>query len=286
LAVCFKPLFRDEPSRDQLEPLAVLAAWITKCVRLDPRSEDTRMFLPTLAEQVEEAEQAKHASVLAVSTLNFHTDRSDPRPLLAKSWHEITDDADRCAYIKPAVIVLGERQGTYIKVCVSKRNCHRHWPTSGAAKKPRTVADVEAELASLKRVEEQNARSREDSRWQDELRACALRQVVEQTRKLRWSPRLLAFVLQHLTGEDRLLAELMGPLNAIPTARHAQAMVVAIAVDQSWSRHTLTEHLKRVPVPVKLQLTDSPPAGKQERSESSGHARRPARSKSKRPKAA
>ncbi len=286
LAVCFKPLFRDEPSRDQLEPLATLTTWITKCVRLDPRSEDTRMFLPTLAEQVQQSEQVKHASVLAVSTLNFHTDRTDPKPILAKSWHEITDDDDGCPYAKPAVIVLGERQGTYVKVCVAKRNCRRHWPNSGALKKPRTVADVEAELASLKRQEEQRARSDEDTRWRDELRARALRQVVEQTRKLRWSPQLLVTVLHQLTGEHRLLTELLGPLNAIPVARHAQAMVVAIAVDQSWSRHTLTEHLKRVPVPVKLQLTDSPAPGKQERSEISGHAKRTARSKSKRPKAA
>jgi ParB/RepB/Spo0J family partition protein len=182
LGACFKPLFRDTPSRDQLEPLATLDAWIIKCVRLDPHSEDTRIFLPTLAEQVEEAEQVKNASVLAVSTLNYHTDRSDPMPILAKSWHEITGEDDRCGYAKPAVIVLGDRQGTYVKVCVAKRNCHQHWPiTSGPAERPRTVAEVEGELASLKQQEANRAQSREDARWRNELRPRALKLVAEQT---------------------------------------------------------------------------------------------------------
>lgn len=96
LAVCFKPLFREEPSRDQLEPLATLMDWIAKRVRLDPHAEDTRVFLPTLAEQVENIEAVKRAPVLHVSTLHFHTDRRDPKPILAKSWHEIVDDNDRC----------------------------------------------------------------------------------------------------------------------------------------------------------------------------------------------
>jgi FtsP/CotA-like multicopper oxidase with cupredoxin domain len=42
--------------------------------------------LPELADQVAAAEQERDAAVLAVSTLHFHTDRSDPKPVLAKSW--------------------------------------------------------------------------------------------------------------------------------------------------------------------------------------------------------
>ncbi len=280
LEVCFKPLFRDEPSRDQLEPLATLTAWVTKCVRLDPRSEDTRMFLPTLAEQVEEAEQVRHASVLAVSTLNHHMDRTDPKPILAKSWREITDDSDRCAHTEPAVIVLGERQGTYIKVCVAKRTCRRHWPDAGAAKKPRTVADVEAELASLKRQDEQRARSREQTRWRDELRPRALKLIADQTTKLSWSPRLLTIVLERLTGEHPFLAELLGPIKAIRTARYPQALVVAVAINESGSRQSLTTFLKAVRVPVKLDSIDRSAA------DTEAGASVSARSKSKRPKAA
>ena len=44
------------------------------------------MLLPELADQVAAAEQERDAGVLAVSTLHFHTDKSEPKPILAKSW--------------------------------------------------------------------------------------------------------------------------------------------------------------------------------------------------------
>ena len=44
-------------------------------------------------------------------TLHFHTDRADPKPILAKSWKP-AEGKDRCAHARPAVIALGEGQGT------------------------------------------------------------------------------------------------------------------------------------------------------------------------------
>ena len=87
LVQCFRPLFRDEAARrDQLEPLSQLTAWVEKTVRLNPRGEDVQVLLPALAEQVVSAEQERDASVVALSTLHFHTDKADPKPSLAKSW--------------------------------------------------------------------------------------------------------------------------------------------------------------------------------------------------------
>ena len=84
---CFRPLFgKDERRRDQLEPLAELTAWIEKSVRLDPHTEDAKVLLPELADQVAAVEQEREAGVIAVSALHFHTDRTDPKPILAKSW--------------------------------------------------------------------------------------------------------------------------------------------------------------------------------------------------------
>ena len=68
------------------------------------------MLLPALAEQVVSAEQERDASVLALSTLHFHTDKADPKPILAKSWKP-ADGKDRCAHARPGVIVLGRRAG-------------------------------------------------------------------------------------------------------------------------------------------------------------------------------
>jgi hypothetical protein len=124
---CFRPLFgKEERRRDQLEPLAELSAWIEKSVRLDPRSEDAKVLLPELADQVAAAEQERDAAVLAVSTLHFHTDRSDPKPVLAKSWKP-AEGKGRCPHARPAVIALGEGQGTFLHVCIAKKTCQKHW---------------------------------------------------------------------------------------------------------------------------------------------------------------
>jgi hypothetical protein len=102
LTQCFRPLFRDEAARrDQLEPLAQLTAWIEEIVRLNPRSEFTQVLLPALAEQVISVEQEREASVLALSTLHVHTDVTDPKPILAKSWKP-ADGKARCAHARLA----------------------------------------------------------------------------------------------------------------------------------------------------------------------------------------
>ena len=67
------------------------------------------MLLPELAAQVEEAEQAHTANVLAVSTLHFHTDRREPKPILARSW-KLAESKHKCQYARPAVIELGEQR--------------------------------------------------------------------------------------------------------------------------------------------------------------------------------
>jgi ParB/RepB/Spo0J family partition protein len=137
---CFRPLFgKEERRRDQLEPLAELNAWIEKSVRLDPRSDDAKVLLPELADQVAAAEQERDAGVLAVSTLHFHTDRSDPKPILAKSWKP-AEGKERCPHARPAVIALGEGQGTFLHVCIAKKTCQKHWgkPKAEKTRSPRT----------------------------------------------------------------------------------------------------------------------------------------------------
>jgi hypothetical protein len=50
------------------------------------RSEDTQVLLPALAQPVVPVEQERDA-LLALSTLHFHPDKTNPKPNLAKSWN-------------------------------------------------------------------------------------------------------------------------------------------------------------------------------------------------------
>jgi hypothetical protein len=52
---------------------------------LNVHHEDTTRFLPDLVEAVSEQEQAG-AEILALSTLTYHTDLREPKPILSGSW--------------------------------------------------------------------------------------------------------------------------------------------------------------------------------------------------------
>ena len=251
---CFRPLFgKEERRRDQLEPLAELTAWIEKSVRLDPRSDDAKVLLPELADQVAAAEQERDAAVLAVSTLHFHTDRSDPKPILAKSWKP-AEGKERCPHARPAVIALGEGQGTFLHVCIAKKTCEKHWGKAKTAKESiPTDAEIEAE-AARKRQEAAWARQRAaEERWRNQLRPRALRLIAERTAKLTWSRALIATLLDNL-NIDATFTELVGRPHAIPTRRFPQAVAVALAVRHSWRREELAKFAKRFG--VKLTAKD------------------------------
>ena len=261
LAQCFRPLFRDEEARrDQLEPLAQLTAWVEKTVRLNPRSEDTQVLLPALAEQVVSAEQERDASVLALSTLHFHTDKADPKPILAKSWKP-AEGKHRCEHARPGVIVLGDGQGTFLQVCIAKKQCQKHWG------RPKTAASGptpdHTEQAEARRQQEETwARQRaEQERWRKELRPRAVRLIAERTAKLGWSPMLLRLLLEDIRP-DELFLEVLGKPDRIAAKRYPQAIAVALALRHGWQRDDLVMFSKRLGVKVTskdLAATPTPP---------------------------
>jgi ParB/RepB/Spo0J family partition protein len=156
LEQCFRPLGGDAKySREWLEPIGRLQEWLAEHARLDPRSEQTKVLLPELAAQVEEAEQAQAATVLAVSTLHFHTDRREPKPILARSW-KLAEGKQRCQYARPAVIELGEQQGRFIQVCIERKKCAKHWP------RPKAAANAGAGRADAERKQVQEERRRQE----------------------------------------------------------------------------------------------------------------------------
>lgn len=262
VAQCFRPLFRDEQAtRDQLEPLAVLTAWIEKTVRLNPRSEDVNVLLPALAEQVVSAEQERDASVLALSTLHFHTDRTDPKPILTKSWKPAEGKA-RCQHARPGVIVLGEGQGTFLQVCIAKKTCQKHWARPKADATEKAAPDKKMEEARQKQEEALERQRVDAERWRTELRLRAVRVVADRTSKLPWSRMLLRLLLEDIRIDDVFL-DVMGKPEALPVSKYPQAIAVALAIGHSWQRERFITFSKRLGVKVTSKdLADSadPPA--------------------------
>lgn len=146
-------------TREWLEPIGRLQEWLTEDARLDPRSDQAKVLLPELAAQVEEAEQAQAATVLAVSTLHFHTDRREPKPILARSW-KLAEGKHKCQYARPAVIELGEQQGRFIQVCIEKKKCAKHWPQQ----KTGVNSSTERADNERRRAEEERRRQEQERR--------------------------------------------------------------------------------------------------------------------------
>ena len=280
---CFRPLFgKEDRRRDQLEPLAELNTWIEKSVRLDPHTEDAKVLLPELADQVAAAEQERDAGVIAVSTLHFHTDKSEPKPILAKSWKP-ADGKNRCPHARPAVIALGEGQGTFLNVCIAKKACEKHWGKPKAAKNSiPTNAEIEAD-ADRKRQEAEWARQREaEERWRTQLRPRALQLIASRTAKLPWSRGLMATLLEEL-NIDGAFTELVGRPQGLPTKRYPQAIAVALALRHSWRREELVKFARRFGVkltakdlrydvePDNATDAEAQPADAEEASEASVH---------------
>lgn len=255
LGQCFRPLFREEPRRDQLEPLANLTAWMEKSVRLDPRSEDVQVLLPNLAEQVQAAEEERKASLVALSTLHFHTEKSEPRPILAKGWKP-AEGKERCKFAQPGVIVLGEGQGTLLQVCIAKKKCEKHWGRPKSKNGQPTADQLEAE-AERKRQEATWARQQqEQERWRKDLRPRALQFIAERTAKLAWNRTLLLLLLDELNA-DGSFVELIGKPAKLPTRRYPQAVAVAIALRRSWRREDLIRLGKRLGVAIPPKVLQS-----------------------------
>ncbi len=186
--------------------------------------------------------------MLALSTLHFHTDRTDPKPILAKSWKP-ADGKDRCPHARPGVIVLGEGQGTFLQVCIAKKECQKHWARSkpsAAAQQSGGRDDAEARSKQEEAWAKQRA---ESERWRTELRPRAVRVIADRTAKLPWSRMLLRLLLEDIRIDD-LFLDVVGKPEALPVNRYPQAVATALALRHSWQRDDLVTFSKRLGVKV------------------------------------
>jgi hypothetical protein len=203
------------------------------------------VLLPELAAQVEEAEQAQAATVLAVWTLHFHTDRHEPKPIFARSW-KLAEGKHKCQYARPAVIELGEQQGRFIHVCIEKKKCQKHWPRL----QTRTNASAQRADEERRRTEEERRREEQERRralFEQHIRPNTLKALAAATQRRAFKGGVFLEVLKQLrpsSRDDEFLA-LVGEPQKVPPARFAQACLVAIALGLTWNPDHLAKFARR-----------------------------------------
>jgi hypothetical protein len=129
--------------------------------------------------------------------------------------------------------------GRYPQRSAATKSC-REACTSHNTPRP---AEPLIETASQRSLSSQRRASMEI--WCRDVRPRAVRLIAARTQTLRWSPALLALVLEELAIDD-LFVELLGTARTIPRHRYAQAVAVAIALRHSWRPDSLASVANRL----------------------------------------
>jgi hypothetical protein len=89
------------------------------------------------------------------------------------------------------------------------------------------------------------ARPEDLARWRRERRMKIIGDIARRTEKLRWSPDLLALLLDELSADDSL-AEVVGSPKTTPSKRFPQVIAVAVALRHSWRPDDLSMLRRRL----------------------------------------
>lgn len=254
LDLCYLPLLADDRRREHLRPLRELKEWIERTVRLDPRSEDTKIMLPELSDHVRQVDEEAKATILSLSTLLNHLPQDRERsnkPILARSWRHADQDEDRCEYARPGVIEVGPGKGTFLHVCIAKDRCKLHWSKSPSVTgedpsvpSPNDHAPADDTDTAPAVIPEWQRREAERALWLNEQRPHALRVLAKRTARLTWKPALLQAVVDRLLDDEDLPEGLLPSLKTLPQKLYPQAVALALAASQSWSRDRFLEVMK------------------------------------------
>jgi len=266
LDMAFLPLVgKDERfQRSYLRPRRELEDWLRDHIRLNPKSEDAAVFLPELAEQVRTAETERRATVLALSTLRHHIDKSEPQPILAQSWRR-AEGKERCRLAQPGVIVLGDGQGTLIHVCIAKKDCPKHWPRKRSTTEQRRVG-VEVRKAAADAQRQQERQRQADEQWRTAVRPRLFAQLARQLDGMGWTQPLFYGVLDAITHDKSTLTHYVGPLTKVKKARYVGVLALAMLLRHSWQQEQVLVSAKRLSIKIPaLPASPQAPAPSQPR---------------------
>ncbi len=246
---CFHALYHGK-SRENLAPLRQLKQWIDTKTQLDPRSRETQVMLPDLAAAVTEHESTNGSTVVALSTLHYHTTAEEPKPVLARSWMR-ADGKASCKHALLGVIVVGDGVGTTLRVCLAKKACVKHWPQADPKRKEATQRQRTEQAKSREDTErEVEARRQERERFETRKKE-ALARAIKDLSKAKFSADRARAILSRLHPLDELRKVLRDDLKTLTLERFYRALLVAAVirpVQIAWDERQLKAALGAVGV--------------------------------------
>ena len=87
--------------------------------------------------------------------------------------------------------------------------------------------------------------------WRASVRPQVLTSLVDQTRHLSWSRRLIGLLLEELHISDDF-DRLIGPTRRLPPSRYPQLLAIALVIRHSWCRDDLARITKSLGLSLRL----------------------------------
>jgi hypothetical protein len=94
------------------------------------------------------------------------------------------------------------------------------------------------------------------ARWRETERGRELRAFVTQVAQQRWTPTLVAALLEELYVDDTI-TELFGDLRTVPPRRYPQLIAVALALRHSWRPDDFSQFAHRFESPSRRPIVHS-----------------------------
>lgn len=172
LPSCFHRSILDGPEAEaEPAPVSILADWIEKHTRVEPKGEDVPHYFPELAEQLEVVDAAAGALLqLSESHMPNKDLGGKQKALLGRArWHAIAGPRDTCDYVREGVVVHGGPLRV-LRVCVDKAcSKHRPAPVTRALAPPASGAPVQ-DAAVIARAQQVDAARRRLEQHENQVR--------------------------------------------------------------------------------------------------------------------
>lgn len=208
-----------------------LNRWMDDAIRLDLAAPDTSEIFPELAAEIDAAQE--EGRTLVELTREYSRPIKDlkkdalPPPLSQQHWTPIKKKKDRCDHAQRGVIVQGDGRAQVLEVCATK-GCPKHFPPPPKPEATKKLPQIDWQA--------RQARQEAERRCWDALCDQIFSRLVEKTKGLTLTPRVVETAVKHVLNDSKVL-KLVKP----SVATFPQVLVLAAAHSCMWDERRFTK---------------------------------------------
>lgn len=164
---------------EKLASTRKLDDWIKGNIRLDVKTTDSGLLLPEVRDALKASDPVYNATPeptlieVADTWEVYGSNWKGPRPLTRRDWRDV--EGKPCEFARRAVVVLGQRRGRLVDICMATGKCKKHWSETMRQEKPVEPGVAKPKQSATSEQAQREATKRRNQQQRDEL----LRKVAE-----------------------------------------------------------------------------------------------------------